>query len=105
MLLQSHFELQHPAESLGVIVTVRAWALLPWRQVGAEDRQGAKDAYFAHVAAFNGKIEELARQHERDAEQVAQRRRRVNAHAEVRLPWLSAVFMYEGNTFHSVTIV
>jgi hypothetical protein len=38
--------------------------------VGAEDRQGAKDAYFAHIAAFNGKIQELARQHERDAEQV-----------------------------------
>lgn len=73
--------------------------------MGAEDRQGAKDAYFAHIAAFNGKIEELARQHERDAEQVAQRRRRVNAHAEVKLLSVNAVVMYQGNTFHSLMMV
>ena len=52
-------------------------------EVRQEDRATARDAYLEEVLAFNARVDELDRAHEREMNAIAQRRRRVESHAEV----------------------
>ena len=75
-----------------MLIWLKQLRVLDGTEVRDADRESAQDAYLNQVMAFNQKVEEVQREHEREMAAVQSRRKRIVAHADVLQQEMLAAF-------------